>query len=742
MKKKLFIVSNRLPLTVEQAEDKYICRQSSGGLISSISSYLQGLEHNDYSEKIWVGAPGCNETIWASVSNDLNEDEYTYSPVFINWKNYELYYNGFSNSLLWPLFHYFPSYAEYNETYFDAYIEVNKLFNVLISKQINKDDIVWIHDYHLLPLAGMLRKEFPTLTIGFFLHIPFPSYELFRVIPKHWQREILTGMLGADLIGFHTLDYVEHFNECVSRILRTEHEGHFISWNNRLVKTDAFPISIDFILFNNAYTKKGVAEIRNKYIDLKGNKKLIFSIDRLDYTKGLSNRLKGYEQFLNENPEYKENVIFALAIIPSRDGITKYAERKRLLDEHIGNLNSRLGNISWQPVLYYYNHLSFEELVGLYTACDLALITPIRDGMNLVAKEFVASRQDKQGVLILSEMAGSAKELTEALLINPNDASEIAEMIKYGLEMNSAEQSDRLTEMRSKVQNYTVNMWASDFFRQLNDVKNEQLEFEVKFVDKGLRLQIFDQYATSLKRLFLLDYDGSLVPFSKHPSLAKPSDELKKTLATLGSNSQNDVFIISGRDSKSLEEWFGNLPINLIAEHGAKLKLIGREWETDTELDTFDWVVKAERIMQQYLVKCPNSFIERKEFSIAWHYRNSDPLQGNTRASELQQDLHKKMNAHPVNILNGHKIIEVRNRSINKGYVTEKILSDNMYDFIFSIGDDETDEDMFAKLARLPQSVTIKIGSEPSFAKYNLHTPFIAQEILNLIAEHDNEIVN
>lgn len=742
MKKKLFIVSNRLPLTIEQTGDKYLCRQSSGGLISSINAYMQGIEQDDYSERVWVGAPGCNEKAWDTVCNDIAGSEYTYSPVFINWKKYELYYNGFSNSLLWPLFHYFPSYAEYNETYFDAYIEVNKLFADLISKQVNKDDIVWIHDYHLLPLAGMLRKQFPTIAIGFFLHIPFPSYELFRVTPKHWQRELLTGMLGADLIGFHTLDYVEHFNSCINRILKIELDGQYLTWNNRLIKSEAFPISIDYTLFNAAYTNSEVIEIRNKYLDLKGKKKLIFSIDRLDYTKGLSNRLKGYEQFLNENPDYKEKVIFALAIIPSRDGITKYAERKKLLDEHIGNLNSSLGNISWQPVLYYYNHLSFAELIGLYTACDLALITPIRDGMNLVSKEFIASRQDKQGVLILSEMAGSAKELTEALLINPNDASEIAEMIKYGLEMDSKEQSERLTQMQQKIQNYNVNTWANDFFEQLNDIKNEQLEFEIKFVDKDLTQEMLDRYKIAVKRLFLLDYDGSLVPFSKHPNLATPGAELMETLAGLCENLQNEVYIISGRDSDTLEKWFGDLPINLIAEHGAKIKMYNREWETNVQLCKDDWMPKAERIMQNYVTKCPDSFIEQKEFSIAWHYRNMDLHEGNVRAKELQHELNKKMTNYHLNVLNGHKVVEVRNNGVNKGYATEKILANSIYDFIFSIGDDETDEGMFAKLARLPQSVTIKIGAEASFAKYNLHTPVSAQTLLNLINKQDKELAN
>lgn len=733
MSKKLFIVSNRLPLTVEQTGDNYEVRQSSGGLISAISAYLKQDGKDKFSDTVWVGAPGCSERNWdAATASFLNAD-YNYSPVFINWKKYELYYNGFSNSLIWPLFHYFPSFADYTSLYFTAYKEVNEQFARQIAEQVTSEDVVWIHDYHLMPLSGMLRKLFPDLTIGFFLHIPFPSYELFRVIPRDWQKEILTGLLGADLIGFHTADYAAHFLSSIEHILKIEHDGQNIQWENRTVKVDAFPISIDYRQFSEAYDDENVVSKRVQNLQLKAGRKLIFSVDRLDYTKGISNRLRGYEQFLTEHPEYTGNVVFVLVIVPSRDGIIKYAERKRMIDEYIGNLNSRLGNILWQPVVYQYAHLNFEELVGLYTACDIALITPIRDGMNLVAKEFVASRQDKHGVLILSEMAGAAVELQDALLINPNDIEEISGMIKIGLEMDSVEQSDRLSRMQKRIEQYNVITWSADYFAKLSEVKDEQLEFAVKFLDHATRLNLTEKYSSSLKRLLLFDYDGTLTPFSKKPSDAKPSDEILYVLKELSQNPLNDVFIVSGRDSETLENWFGVLEVGLIAEHGVKVRMKGNEW-VNFSCDTSDQTGEIEQIMLDYCQRTPGAFVEKKEYSTAWHYRNVDLVLGTIRAKELHDDLARHIKNLPLNLLNGHKVIEVKPNYINKGVAIEKLTRATKYDFILCLGDDETDEDMFKKLARLEHAYTIKVGAEASYAKYNLYSPGTVSILLEDIA--------
>ncbi|MFL5772512.1 MAG: trehalose-6-phosphate synthase [Flavisolibacter sp.] len=448
--KKLFIVSNRLPVTVD---NKNQITPASGGLITAIESYLHKSDSKTFGKVFWAGVPGCETSSWKAAVNNIKNHAFTYIPVFVPSKEYDGYYYGHSNSVLWPLFHYFPSYAEYDEKCYQNYQSVNEHFADTLIQHIRPGDVVWIHDYHLLPLAGLLRKKIQDLTIGFFLHIPFPSFEILRMMPKKWQEEALHGMLGADLIGFHTIDYASHFLQSILTVLGLDHDRHIIHYDNRLVKVDVFPISIDFKKFHEAFDNKQVEQSRNSLLEKMNKKKIIFSVDRLDYTKGVHNRLRAYECFLQENPGYHGNVVFIMVIVPSRDSIPKYAERKRMIDEYISQINSRIGNIHWMPVIYQYSCLDFEEMLALYTSCDLALVTPLRDGMNLVSKEFVASRKDKKGVLIISEMAGAARELTDALTINPNDILEMAEKIKTGLEMDEQQQKLSMENMQKRIAN-------------------------------------------------------------------------------------------------------------------------------------------------------------------------------------------------------------------------------------------------------------------------------------------------
>jgi len=738
MQKRLLIVSNRLPLTIEKNDNLYVQRQSSGGLISAVEAYIGGSGRAVFTERLWAGMPGIDRETWDKA--EPGTSHYEFLPVFTNDEEYELYYNGFSNSLLWPLFHYFPSYAEYDPACFQAYMSVNSIFCETLSAQVRETDVVWIHDYHLLPLAGMLRAKHPGLTIGLFLHIPFPSYELFRVIPRKWQKALLEGMLGADLIGFHTSEYVSHFLKTMDMSLKIAHDNQYIQWHNRQVQVDAFPVSVDYNLFNEAFDRPDIRALRDKYAAIKGNKKMLFSVDRLDYTKGIQNRLIAYERFLQLYPEFVENVVFVLVIVPSRDSISKYNEGKKMIDEFIGNLNSSMGCISWQPVIYQYDHLDFADLTALYTTCDAALITPLRDGMNLVAKEFVASRKDCSGVLILSEMAGASAELSDALLINPNDTEEIADTITAALQMPRAEQEQRLIAMRQLLEKYDVNAWATDFLSELGHVKSQQLKFEVRFLDNFSKSELRNKYEAAEKRLLLLDYDGTLVNFSKVPSGAAPDAELLSLLSCLCEDARNDVYIISGRDSKTLDSWLGHLKIGLIAEHGAKQRKFGEQWSNEALTVSTAWKDKIEKIMDHYVFRSPNSFIERKDFSLAWHYRNADPFLANRRAQDLYEELVEHTLQMPLDVLDGHKVIEVRNKGVNKGLAARKALDAKPYDFILCIGDDKTDEDMFKVLADIRGAYTIKVGHQASFAQYNLYTPFLVSSLLEMLSNTDSEI--
>jgi trehalose 6-phosphate synthase/phosphatase len=732
MKRRLFVVSNRLPLTVTYTGTEAVRTKSSGGLVSALNSFLEQ-EHNDFSEIFWVGIPGCGPADWEKINPRPLTDEHNYLPVYLDQAIYEQYYNGFSNSTIWPLFHYFPSFTEYNRDNYSSYIKANEAFAETLSGELRPDDVIWIHDYHLMPLANIIRRMIPDITIGFFLHIPFPSYEVFRLLPKQWQHDILTGILGSDLIGFHTIDYANHFLKTVQMVLGYENDTNILRYQNRLIKADVFPISIDYEKFNKAYHENKVAGLRDQLLSKFPGKKIIFSVDRLDYTKGVSHRLEGFRCFLERNPGYREKVVFVMVIVPSREYIPRYAERKKLIDEMIGNINSKIGTIHWQPVIYQYSSLDFEEMVALYTGCDMALITPLRDGMNLVAKEFAASRHDKRGVLLLSEMAGAARELTTAIHINPNDVEEIAEKIKVGLEMSTEEQGSRITAMQKRISQYDVITWANDFITQLHTIKLKQQEFQVKFIDDADKAELYSMYRSSAKRLILLDYDGTLTPFASHPERATPSAGLKKILSLLASDERNEVFIISGRSSDMLDSWFSEVRVHLIAEHGAKLKRYNADW---VQLVTVqhDWKPQVKKTMEEYIKRCANSSVEEKEFSISWHYRNAGSEHGKLRARELFNDIHEYAAQLGVQLLMGNKIVEAKVNGANKGLVVKNHIFNETYDFVFAAGDDKTDEDMFRYLAATDKSYTVKVGPEASFAKYNLMTPEMVVRLLRSLS--------
>ncbi len=738
MKKRLFIVSNRLPVTVNDQG----MQQASGGLITAVQSYLNRQSSNEFEEVFWAGVPGCNIATWISAIKKINSTSFTYVPVFVPKAEYDGYYNGHSNSVVWPLFHYFPSFVEYNAGKYCDYQRVNELFADGLLKQLRPTDTVWIHDYHLIPLASLLRKSLPELKIGFFLHIPFPSFEILRLMPKKWQRDLLSGLLGADLVGFHTIDYATHFLQSVQMVLGLNNERNIILHDNRLVKIDVFPISIDYQKFNNAFDNEKIVQLRSEIRKEVAGRKLIFSVDRLDYTKGVQNRLMAYEHFLTNNPGYNGKVVFIMVIVPSRDTIPKYAERKKSIDELISRINSHIGNIHWMPVIYQYNSLDFEHMVALYGACDLALITPLRDGMNLVSKEFVASRKDKKGVLVLSEMAGAARELTDALTINPNDIAEMAERIKEGLEMPEEKQADLMTHMQERILNYDVKAWAEDFMLELENIKRKQDQFQVKFIDDYSRRDIYEAYRSAKKRLLLLDYDGTLIPYHANPSLAVPDEGLKETLKQLGETTGNEVFLISGRSSAWLEEQFHGFPLNLVAEHGARSKLIGKKWVSQIQTHN-EWKEKVHNIMEIYVRRCANTLIEEKEFSIVWHYRNANEEEGKLRAHELVNDLNDYIPNRHLEVQMGNKIVEVRQSGINKGKFIEDLIRRETYDFIFAAGDDRTDEDMFKSLLHTANVYSIKVGPEASYAKYNLYTPHMVVAMLEgLNFLRSPEIVN
>jgi trehalose 6-phosphate synthase/phosphatase len=493
------------------------------------------------------------------------------------------------------------------------------------------------------------------------------------------------------------------------------------------VKADLFPLGIDYDKFHNAANLKEVHKEREHILENFNHRKIIFSVDRLDYTKGITHRLSGFEYFLEQHPEWREKVVFVLVVVPSRQIITKYSERRKLIEEQVGRLNGKYSSLHWQPIIYRYNHLSFTELCALYEASDIGLITPLRDGMNLVAKEYVASCQDK-GVLILSELAGAANEMGEAVLVNPMDKRELAAAIFTGLTMPKDEQIQRLEIIQQRLKEYTVIHWVNDFLKELKEVKENQKIQATKHLSRAELNDIGVKFRHAHRRHLLLDYDGTLVPLAKHPKLAIPNQDLIQLLSILSADRKTEATIISGRDSETLEQWFKDLPVNLIAEHGAAVRMKNGIWQLEKELDQ-TWKPRIRPTLELFTQRCPGSMVEEKSHTLAWHYRNVDPELGFVRSRELLDSLHHLLRNTPLNVVDGNKVIEVRLAGVDKGTVAAKMLGREEYDFVLAVGDDTTDEDMFRALG--DKAVTIKIGTGNTAAKFSLTNQSEVIQLLN-----------
>jgi len=732
---RLVIAAYRLPFKLSKTKKGYKAIQNSGGLVSAILALSENFKNSNKDLKN-------SKIVWAGIADDLPDDvtsdnfeneNFDILPVSIPAQVNDLYYGGFCNDLIWPLFHYFPSYAVFNQDYFKAYEEANLKFCEELVKTIKPGDFIWIHDYQLMLLPEMIRKKMPEATIGFFLHIPFPSFELFRLLPRQWRESVIKGLLGADLVGFHTHDYAQNFIKSVKRTTGYECHQNTIYSPNKLVKADAFPIGIDYDKFHGACLKKQVLAEKEKLKNHLSLNKLIFSVDRLDYSKGLLLKLKGYETFLEKYPEWRSKVVFNMVVVPSRDNIDKYKIMKREIESTVGRINGKFSSLSWQSIIYQYKSLTFNELVALYDLSDVGLITPLRDGMNLVAKEYVACQVENKGVLILSEMAGAAAELNEAIIINPVDDIEMAEAIFNALEMKPEEKQTRLDRMKNRISNYNVFTWAFDFFNQTYNTKKEQKIMSVRFVNPAITNQIISDYQKAERRILFLDYDGTLVPFEKYPEMAIILKETRGIIKKLSKDPKNQVVIISGRDKEFLEAQFAGINVNLVAEHGYFIKKGYGDWETTITGDE-QWKEAVLPIMNEYVSRCNGTFIEEKTGSIAWHYRNADSDFADLRLHELRDDLAEIIRYKTdFEILEGHKVLEVKSGKYDKGQAAIALMSDQEFGFIFAAGDDKTDEFLFKVLPEF--AYTIRVGMSPSLAKYNVTDISVLLKLLEMMAE-------
>jgi trehalose 6-phosphate synthase/phosphatase len=718
------IVSNRLPVTFSEQDGHVSMQPSSGGLATGLA------QPHEQSSGLWIGWPGDLETLSSSERERAEGwlTERRFVPISLSAEQIARYYEGYSNGVLWPLFHYLPGQIAREIEDFDVYEEVNQRFAEEIARHHRPGDRIWIHDYQLLRVPALVRRLVPEARIGFFLHIPFPSSEVFRTIP---QREVLLeGLLGADLIGFHTASYMRHFATSVLRLLGAGFEMDRLRWRSRTVRIGVFPMGIDTESFVEESQRP---EIEARVREIRGPEpvKILLGIDRLDYTKGIPRRLLAFERLLERHPELRGGVRLVQVAVPSREDVEAYRDFRSMTDELIGRIHGAFATPQWVPVHWMYRALSRHELVALYRAADVMLVTPIRDGMNLVAKEFVASRVDDDGVLVLSEFAGAAAELAEALHVNPFDIEGSASAYQRALNLPDDERHSRMQALRQRVIGADVHAWVGRYLRALDSIKTLDTSGGITTTPHFELDALVARLRKARGLVLLLDYDGTMVPFASVPELARPDRELLELLAALEARPATRVHVVSGRGRNKLEGWLGHLPIALHAEHGLWSRLPGEDWHTE-HIATTVWRNRVLATLREFAANTPGSLVEEKTVGLAWHYRGTEPDFGERQANELKLHLTELLANSPVEILPGNKVIEVRPYGVNKGLVVQTALARDGADAVaVAIGDDRTDEDMFAALPA--NGVAIHVGEQQSRAQYRITDVTAARALLRAL---------
>ena len=708
---RLLIVSNRLPVTARVAGNDIELTPAGGGLVTGLTPW------HERSNGLWIGWPGDLSHLPDDqrLAVDRRLAERAIVPVHLSRDHVDRFYHGFANRVLWPLFHYLIDRVPVDASGWDAYVAANEQFADAVVREHRPGDLIWVHDYQLMLLPALLRARLPEARIGFFLHVPFPSSEVFRILP--WRREILAGLLGADLLGFHTFAYLRHFLASLLHVEGVEVDVDRVVIGDREVRLGVFPMGIDAARFeqlsNNPAIAAEAAAIRRDA----GERQIVLGVDRLDYTKGLPRRLEAIERLLERDPGLADRMRYIQVAVPSRGDVDTYQRFRHQVEEIVGRINGTYGTLRSTPVHYLHRSVSMEQLVALYRAADVMLVTPLRDGMNLVAKEFVATRVDEDGVLVLSEFAGAAAELDGAIVVNPYDPDAVAAGIQRALGMPAAERRARSRGLRRRVLDYDVHAWATDFVTSLDMAR--PLTRPALAPPELALLTVLTQARRTVPIRLLLDYDGTLVPYARAPDLASPDEELLDLLRAIAAAPGIEVDIVSGRPRETLATWFADLPASLWGEHGFWHRARGTtEWQAAAHV-SLDWLERVRPILKQFTASTPGSHVEEKSASIAWHYRGAQRDFGARQAHELRMLLGDALSNQPLEVLEGKKVIEVRLRGVSKALVAHRVVQGSAADVqVVAIGDDRTDEDLFRALPAA--TVTVAVGQGPTCAHYRL----------------------
>lgn len=736
----LTIVSNRLPVTI--SADGRI-EPSSGGLVSA----LEGVRSEGFDAVRWLGWPGRDvaprdRTALAEVL----ERDHQCSPVFVNDELARDHYEGLSNSSLWPLLHAMPTMFQYRAEWWDAYCQVNQSFADRILETSRENDVVWVHDYQLMLLPRLLKQSKPTLGIGFFLHTPFPSSDVFRCHPN--REDLLTGLLGADLIGFHTFGYLRHFRATVLRLLGVDSEMASVRYDGHTTSLGVHPIGIDATRFEREMSTEAFKECCRASTHAYAGKQIVLSVERLDYTKGIVRRLDAIELFLSAlSPAERDKVHFLFISVPSRGGVDQYRELRETVEHRVGRINGQYATIHNSPVHFLHQSVAFTELCALYALADVALVTPLIDGMNLVAKEFIACQPDVPacpareqsggrlgpGVLILSEFAGAAQELPNALTVNPYDIPGMAAAIRQALEMPADERRHRMWPMRDRVFEYDASTWAQSFLADLT--KATSTAARAATTSQGaaeVARRLVDAVRVGQRVALFIDYDGTLTEIVRDPAAAAPSIELRELLGRIAMTPCVDLAVVSGRTAADLVRFFGQeTPYALVAEHGAAIRFAdSKQWQQRDQNVDFDWKGSVREVLSLYQRSTPGSHVEEKRTSMVWHYRQSDPEFGRWKANQLVDELSIVAANNPVEIRHGRKIVEAASAHINKAAAVAHLLENRDFDLVLLAGDDTTDESMFRFAAHDARMTTIRVGEGETAAQHRLATPAALRNLL------------
>jgi trehalose 6-phosphate synthase/phosphatase len=675
--------------------DSFEFAPSAGGLAAALSA-VRG-------DSMWIGWPGTvvPPHLEGEVQERLIEEKLV--PVFLSADEEEDFYGRVCNDTLWPLFHYFGDRLRITPEAWLRYVQVNERFADAILEHCGPETRVWIHDFHLMLVPALLRRRSPGLTIGFFLHTPFPSSEVYRLLPA--RNEVLRGVLGADYVSFHTGDYARHFRSSCLRVLGLDSSPDSMDVGGRRVGIGVDPIGIDVAGFREMLADPETVRLAAQLEEQYEGRRLVLGVERLDYTKGIPQKLLAFERFLEQDPARARTTTMLQVLVPSRLESPEYRAQRDEIELLIARINGRFGQPGITPVEYLHRTISKPGLGALYRRADVMMVTPLRDGMNLVAHEFVLCQSEPgpgrwRGSLLLSEFAGSAQVLPGAQLVNPWDVDGVVERLAAALELEPGERRRRLETMSRRVEALESRRWAEGFLSRLGRYARRDRTRKLPPDAEGeVKERLKRRFARARARTVLLDYDGTLRELEAHPDLAVPTPQITRVLSDLASLPATDVHIVSGRRRRNLEQWFGRLPVHLCAEHGYLARAPGREWRTLVDLD-LGWMRRIERLLRQVAADVPGAHVERKSCSVAFHYREAEPEYGAWRARELLNDLGHHLAGEPAEILLGHRVVEVRARGVDKGVYVRSVFPEGKEStrFVLGLGDDRTDHDLLDAL--------------------------------------------